>query len=511
IPFKANIPKGQDPFKVEFSASFTGPTGKTMKIPGFYNGSNEWVIRFSASLPGKWEYITHSSVKKLDNRKGSLSILDKSKEGQHGGIVIPENNPQHFAYEDGTPYFLMAWECDWLYALDYHDDNGVPKTEHFLDLIAGNGCNQLVMNVFSYDVSWPKDPKLKERPEHDLGGPTDIFPFLGNNENPDYSALNIEFFQKFDRTISIMNEKGIISHLMIYVWNKLVNWPDMNSEADNLYFDYVVKRYQAFPNIIFDISKEALFYGRADNEYILERIERVRKLNTFNRLVTVHDYGFCSRYPESVDFISMQTWTSTLYTFTLNTVQKYNEKPVFNIEHGGYEESPYTVWTGDFTNAEICLRRNYMILFGGGYSTYYWQGCSWNVLIHNPFQQPEDYIKPHFEYYRYLNEFFTKQNFSKLKPAPQKNYSGYCLEGQNGEYLIYVPKENYQVQANFFREDAWERSFIWFNTLTGEYAPPVKLSSAVGGSGVISGWQNDVHLRSPWQGEADAILISEMK
>ena len=95
IPFKASVKKGQDPFAVDFSASFTGPTGITMEIPGFYNGSNEWVIRFSGSLPGNWEYLTHSSVKKLDNKTGSLSILDKSKEGQHGGIIIPENNPQH--------------------------------------------------------------------------------------------------------------------------------------------------------------------------------------------------------------------------------------------------------------------------------------------------------------------------------------------------------------------------------------------------------------------------------
>ena len=425
IPFKASVKKGQDPFAVDFSASFIGPGGEILEIPGFYNGSNEWVIRFSASISGKWDYITHSSVKKLNDKKGSLTILDESNPGQHGGIIIPENNPQHFAYEDGTPYFLMAYECDWLYALDYHNENGAPKTEHFFDLLAENGCTHMVMNVFAYDVSWPKDEKLKEHPEHDLGGPEDIFPFLGNNDNPDFSALNTAFFKKLDRTISLMNERGIVSHLMIYVWNKLVNWPAMYSDADNMYFDYVVARYQAFPNILFDISKEALTYGRADDEYILERIERARKLNSYNRLVTVHDFGFCNRYPASVDFISMQSWTSTLYTLTLNTVRKYSTTPVFNIEHGGYEESPYLVWTGDFNNAEVCLRRNYMILFGGGYSTYYWQGCSWNVLIPDPFQQPENYIKPHFDYYRHLTDFFNRHNYAEFKPAPEKNASGY--------------------------------------------------------------------------------------
>ena len=57
-----------------------------------------------------------------------------------------------------------------------------------------------------------------------------------------------------------------------------------------------------------DFSKEALFYGRATPEYIKGRIERLRQLNYFNRLVTVHDYKYCAKYPEQVDFISTQDW-----------------------------------------------------------------------------------------------------------------------------------------------------------------------------------------------------------
>ena len=75
-----------------------------------------------------------------------------------------------------------------------------------------------------------------------------------------------------------------------------------------------------------------------------------------------------------------------------------------------------------------------------------------------------------------------------------------------GTYLIYVPKENYQVQANYLREDSEGREFTWFNTLTGEYAPLIGVGKK--GEGIVSGWQNDVHLRSPWQGDADAILVS---
>lgn len=510
IPFKASLQEGQDPFQVDFSAVFTGPENTMLTIPGFYNGQDVWIVRFSASVPGEWRYQTTSPIKALNHKEGRLVVLDEASPGQHGGIVINPKNPQRFVYEDGSPYFLLAYECDWLYALDYHNDKAAPKTEHFLSLLAGNGCTHLVMNAYTFDVSWPKDKRLLKYPEHDVGGSQDIFPFRCNNEKPDFTALNPDYFKKLDRTISLMNERGIVSHLMIYVWNKRVNWPPMYSDADNMYFDYVIKRYQAFSNIVFDISKEALAYGRADDQYILERIERARKLNAFNRLVTVHDFAFCQRHPQTVDFISMQSWSSTLYTLTLNTVNQYSDKPVLNIEHGGYEESPYVVWTGVFTDPEVCLRRNYMVIFGGGYSAYYWQGCSWNVLIYNPFEQPEDFIKPKFEYYKHLTRFFTKHEFDKLKPDPEHNRSAYCLTDGQGKYIFYVPKENYMIQPNFLTKSADKRTFTWFNTLTGETIPHQSALTEEDGTGIISAWQGDIHLPSPWRGEADAILVSEI-
>lgn len=490
----------KSPFKTTFGAVMTSPSGKELKIPGFFNGGNQWLLRFSANEMGIWKYVTYSELIELNGKAGTIKIAETTTK-KHGGIVISTSDKQKFSYEDGTSYYPMAYECDWLFALDYHNNEDAPKTTHFLDLLQKNGCTQIVMNAYTFDVSWPKDEKLKKYPEHDYGGKLDIFPFLGDNKNPDFSALNPEFFKKLDRSICLMNDRDIVSHLMIYVWNKLVNWPEMYSEADNMYFDYVINRYQAFPNIIFDISKEALYYGRADDEYILERIDRARKLNAYNRLVTVHDFGFCRRHPEKVDFISLQNWTSELYTLTINTVNKYKDKPIMNIEHGGYEESPYKVWTGVFTNPEVCLRRNYLIAFGGGYTTYYWQGCSWNVLIHNPFEQPEDFIKPKFEYYRHMTDFFQKHDFTELKPEPGKNRSSYCLTDGEGKYLFYVPKENYMIQPNFLKKDFNKRSFVWFNTLTGEYKPQPK-------DELISKWQGDLHLQSPWTGEADAILVT---
>ena len=86
--------------------------------------------------------------------------------------------------------------------------------------------------------------------------------------------------------------------------------PPRTPQADNRYFDYVARRYQAFPNLVWDISKEALGYGHTDVNYISQRIKRLRELDSFDRLITVQDYSYCRRFTEMVDFVSVQLWSS---------------------------------------------------------------------------------------------------------------------------------------------------------------------------------------------------------
>lgn len=470
------------------------------RIPLFYDGDHRWIFRYSSATTGTKSFVLESEIKALDGKKGSFSVSENEKPGRHGGIVLDEANPQRFFYEDGTHYANLAFECDWLFALDYGQTD-IPKTEHLLSLLPQYGFNQIVMNVYSYDVKWPKDERLKEHPEHEYGGREDIFPFLGSNSAPDYRSLNFDFFQHVDKVISEMHDQEIVSHLMIYVWNKLVSWPDMESEADNLYYDYVIKRYQAFPNIIWDVSKEALHHQRATKAYIVERIERAKRLDAFDRLISVHDYGFCRNHPQHVDFISMQNWQHTLYQNMLKAATDFPQKPIFNIEHGGYEESPYVVFPGAYVNAEACLRRNYMCLFAGGYTTYYWQGSSWNVLIHNPFEQEPDVQKPHFSYFKHMRTLMDTVHIEHCRPLSRYNSSGYNLTNlQDGIVLMYTPKENQWVGTNKVVSDHFDHQQAtqqWFNTLTGEFTEPVKFEKKP-----LGFWD-----ARPWKGEADAILI----
>ena len=462
-----------NPFtEVAFSAVVTDVTTNYEKtIQGFYNGDKTFVLRMSFDRAGTYHYVTASTCEGLTGQTGTIEVKACEDLYRKGPIMCDSKNSKRLYYQDGSHYNLCAFECDWLFAVSYDDKKAMTKTKRLAEEICAHGFNHVVMNVYAYDLQWERDEWQKDSrvlPEHDHSGRKDIFPFLGNNETPDFTGLNVDFFKHLDQVIGILDENNLIAHLMIYVWNKKVNWPEANSVADNMYFEYVVKRYQAYTNIMWDISKEALGYGHCDMDYIVERIERLQALNTYKRLVTVHDMSFCGKYPELVDVISTQTWVLDIHTRMRETAERYPDKVVFNIEHGGYEEGPYQIFTGNYVDAKTCLRRNYEIVFAGVYSSYYWQPISWSVTM-MPWES-ETY--PKMVYYKYMTELFETYDFGKLIPDDTIGHGGYSLRNQDESLLMmYIPKENYAVTvAGMKRFEGKRCTYRFFDTVTGIYS-----------------------------------------
>ena len=505
ISFQLKKRPSGNPFELTFGATFKGPENESLKLPGFYNGDNEWVIRFSAGMAGEWAFNTYSAHPELAGLKGTVVVSESAAPGEHGAVRIDPNAPRHFMYADSTPYFGIAFELDWLFALDYGNKEGLPKTRQIISDIKENGFNQVVMNVYAYDVGWPTDPDVPA--EYEYRRP-DFFPFKGSNEKPDFTALNVDFFKHFDRVVQHLDEQGIVAHIMIYVWNKKVNWPEMNSTADNRYFDYIIKRYQSFPNIIWDVSKEALDYGRADIPYISERIRRIRELDAYDRLVTVHDYEYCSREPEKVDFISIQSWRSNLYSLMLQAWDRHGDKPVMNIEHGGYEEGPYDSFVGNYTSAETCLIRNYECVFAGVYPSYYWQNAAWNIVVYDPLDEKHDFPAPRFAYYKHMEDLFSRFNYNSLFPTIPKlttndrkglenlSTSGYPLTNGEDLYLFLVPASSDRIHTVLPEPKSGQLKVSWFNPFTGEYKEQ--------GSRAWVGWQE---FKPPWENSYSVLII----
>ncbi|MGB7327448.1 MAG: DUF5060 domain-containing protein [Rubripirellula sp.] len=458
----------ENPVDVDFTSTFQSELGLRMEVPGFFDGDDQYVVRFTPPAMGKWKYTTQSALDSLDHLQGELSAAP-ARDGRRGGVVIDPTAPSQFRYENGDSYFPIAFESDWLFALDAENADDIPNTRKLVDTLAKNGFNQVVMNVFAYDVTWPKDERLIA--EHEYGSPR-VFPFGGNNESPNHSRLNIEYFKRLDRVIDYLDRKGIVAHLMIYVWNKRVNWPAANSNADNRYFDYVVRRYQAYPNLIWDISKEALGYGHSDVTYIHDRIERLRRLDSYKRLATVHAYDYCRKFTDRVDFVSVQLWSSELYGVMRKVRQDMPNKPILNIEHGGYEKGPYVVFTGNYTSPEVCLERAWQCVFAGTYPTHYWQGAAWNAVVAD-IDSLKYADRPRLEYYRHMRTLVDKYDLGRLIANDKKSNAGFALHNDKDLFIYYVPKECEFIGMRLPKQlQGQQMTGTWFNPFDGSFSDP---------------------------------------
>lgn len=452
-PFTASFQgnRTDNPFSIQFSATVTRPGGSSFEAPGFYDGGNVWKVRVGPDLPGRWTITTHSDSPRLDGQTAAFECAPALS--QHGPLRVDTHHPHHFVHADGTRWFHLGYECDWLWALDMGKPE-LPTIKPLLDKLAKNGFNLIVMNVYAHDCDWRKG---KTGP--DDYGPPPMYPWAGSNDKPDHARLNLPFWQHYDRVIQAMFERGIQAHIMIKVYNKMVNWPAKNSPQENLYLRNIVARYAAYPNVIWDYSKEAHY--EKDLNYKLAFIRQLKNLDPYNRLVTVHDDdGLYNQgaYDGLLDYRSDQQhkdWHAMILK-----QRKQQNWPAVNIE-SGYEWGPrgkddHTY--GVVQSAEENSRRAWLIATAGGYPTYYYTYTAWDVI------RPQD-TPPGYAYMRVLRNILEKTNYWEMKPADRLVDHGHCLANPGKEYLVYLQKPQ-PVTLQLKAEAPLQAT--WFNALTGE-------------------------------------------
>jgi hypothetical protein len=104
-----------DPGDVDLYAIFTSPSGKTMKINGFfddYKGADKWKIRFSPNETGEYKYKVY--IKDGSESGESESLVFSAINSEHHGWIKPSViNPHYFTYDDGTSYYGVGAYSPW--------------------------------------------------------------------------------------------------------------------------------------------------------------------------------------------------------------------------------------------------------------------------------------------------------------------------------------------------------------------------------------------------------------
>ena len=416
------------PFNVALTADLIGPNWLKLHLPGFYDGASTWKIRLSVPIEGNWSLTTHCDVAELNDQRFTFRCTGNPSPLIHGGMRIDREHPHQFAWEDGAHFLPVGYECDWLWALDANDPK-LPTINSFLDKLTASGFDLIVLDTYAYDTTWRKGKTGK-----DDFGPPPMLPWEGTNDKPAYARFNLSYWQHFDRVMNAMYQRGIVAHLLMRVYNKGVQWPANGSLEDDLYFRWLIARYAAYPNVTWDLSKEAQY--EKDLNYKINRLKFIRDNDPYHRLLTLHDdHANYARgvYNGLLDFRSDQQ--HTLWRETMLDHLRARDWPVINTEFG-YEHGPGGLQDKTYNRAqsaeEVC-RRAWVIYTAGGFGVYYYTYTAWDVI------RPRD-TPPGYAYFKHLRDFFEGTHYWRLLPTDGVSSDGYCLADPGHEYVVFLNK-----------------------------------------------------------------------
>ena len=455
-------PGSKNPFDISISALVKKPDGTSFEVNGFYNGDNTWIIRLSADMEGKWQFITRSGEKALNGKKKSFTCVKNTNSKIHGKLEVNEDNPHYFIYQDKTVPYMLGYEADFIWSIDLGKDN-LSRTEQFLDKISASGFNYIVMNAFAYDTKWRKG----YTGEFDFGPPA-MVPWEGEMTNPDYTRLNISYWKHYDKVIDAMYTRGIVAHIMFKVYNKEVKWPEAGSTDDYRYFKWIVDRYSAYPNVVWDFSKES--YNEKNIDYKKNMLKLIRTTDAYDHPVTLHDDNdyYKGYYDSLADFHADQYHNSDRYDKSLEQ-RAYKNWPVMNIEFG-YECGPGGINDKTYNQAqepkEVC-NRAWVLAMAGSYVVYYYTNTAWDVIKYD--ETPVGY-----QYFKILSDFFNSFGYSDFIPSGfiksnsqiEKDPGGYSMIKDGKEMLFYRFTAEPFVLKTITPTESFEA--YWLHPYTGE-------------------------------------------
>lgn len=100
---------------IDVFAYFTSPSGKKIKINGFYDNFedvNQWKIRFSPNETGEYKYQLF--VKDAGGTGESTISAFTAVESEHHGWIKPAvKNPHYFQNDDGTSFYVIGVYSPW--------------------------------------------------------------------------------------------------------------------------------------------------------------------------------------------------------------------------------------------------------------------------------------------------------------------------------------------------------------------------------------------------------------
>ena len=270
---------------VDLYMDFRGPDGKTVTVPGYWDGGQTWRVRFTPTQVGKWTWRSYSTDTEMGDQVGSFTCVAEDN-GSKGFVTVNGQRfyPHAFASANGQPFFPVFLR-DPVHYFPASDTSPsvptAPKTP------AGRETASLNLIVPAQDAPAAKptapnagvdDPALMDLTSNNTprtfinfarrvddaaalgfnrfwGGwlldPTLFAQHTQSNEggapfvNYDLDSINPAYFQWMDRRIAYCNERGVVPDIGISdISAPLLT--QIKPEQVSRLWKYVLARYSAF-------------------------------------------------------------------------------------------------------------------------------------------------------------------------------------------------------------------------------------------------------------------------
>ncbi len=102
-----DLEPSENPASFDLRAEFRSPHHRTYLMHAFRDGDRHFIIRFSPTEEGAWEYRTTSILSRFDGQMGQFIASSSDSPG-----FVRVANVHHFATENNQPHLWMATALD---------------------------------------------------------------------------------------------------------------------------------------------------------------------------------------------------------------------------------------------------------------------------------------------------------------------------------------------------------------------------------------------------------------
>jgi hypothetical protein len=283
IPLESKAAYSNPFLDVDVRADFMGPSGKTITLLGFWDGGNNWKVRFAPTEIGIWRYhvyATNTADEGLNNIEGSIECIPYGGSldiYKHGFLKVGPRG-RYLVYNDNTPFFWLG-DTHWTFVTEERlDESNCPKYESQFKACVDKRAQQK-FNVYQCNFRDGKDAGLFGKyKEYLLDTESGLLP-------------NIEFIKSNpDPKIAYIADKGFVIAAGFSWFDAILSEGAL--KRYKLLAKYLVARYGAYP-IIWTLAGEipGYFGGEMEEEITKKWREvalTVEECDGYGALQSVH-------------------------------------------------------------------------------------------------------------------------------------------------------------------------------------------------------------------------------